>query len=286
MAEDRAESRTSDKAKSRTAGRATSRTADRAKDKTEARAEGRAEGRTAGRAKDKTEARAEGMTEAKAEGWTEARAESRTSDRAKSRTEAEIEGKPEARAAGRAESRTDRRVRRTKALLLQGLMQLMETKDIKDISVKELSDLADINRGTFYLHYNDVYDMLAQIEDELFVEFHDIIDRTLDPDSHSPRTTLFEVFSFLERHMEVVRVMMGPHGDLSFVNRLKDLVKTRLDGILAARRAAEYGCYLESFTVSGCIGVIETWLAQPAPPSPAVMADICGTILERGFQAS
>ena len=54
-----------------------------------------------------------------------------------------------------ADAKTDRRVRRTKALLLQGLMQLMETKDVKDISVKELSDQADINRGTFYLHYSD-----------------------------------------------------------------------------------------------------------------------------------
>ena len=58
---------------------------------------------------------------------------------------------------------TDRRIRRTRALLRQGLIQLMETKDIKDISVKELSDLADINRGTFYLHYNDIYDMLGKM---------------------------------------------------------------------------------------------------------------------------
>ena len=53
----------------------------------------------------------------------------------------------------------DRRIRRTRTLLRQGLIQLMATKDIKDISVKELSDLADINRGTFYLHYNDIFDM-------------------------------------------------------------------------------------------------------------------------------
>ncbi len=39
-----------------------------------------------------------------------------------------------------AQEKMDRRVRRTKALLLQGLIQLMEEKDIKDISVKELSD--------------------------------------------------------------------------------------------------------------------------------------------------
>lgn len=67
-----------------------------------------------------------------------------------------------------AQEKMDRRVRRTKTLLLQGLIQLMDEKDVKDISVKELSDLADINRGTFYLHYSDVYDMLGQIEESLF----------------------------------------------------------------------------------------------------------------------
>lgn len=201
------------------------------------------------------------------------------------KTPAENPGRQERQRNHMADKKTDRRVRRTKALLLQGLMELMETKDIKDISVKELSDLADINRGTFYLHYGDVYDMLAQTEDELFVEFYEIIDRTLTPDGavHSPRTTLFEVFSFLERHRVVARAMMGPHGDLAFVNRLKDLVKGRLNSILAARRAGPDSRYMESFAVSGCIGVIESWLTQPEPPDPKTMADICGGILESGF---
>ena len=184
-----------------------------------------------------------------------------------------------------ANGRTDRRVRKTKALLLRGLIQLMETKDVQDISVKELSDLVDINRGTFYLHYSDVHDMLRQIEDELFVEFQGIIDRTLTPDSaiHSPQTTLSEVFVFLERHREAARVMMGPHGDLAFLNRLKDLVQERLDSILASKLASGDGCYLEAFIVSGCVGVIETWLNHPDPPAPDVMAAICGNLLEKGF---
>ena len=177
-----------------------------------------------------------------------------------------------------ANDRTDRRVRKTKALLLRGLIQLMETKDVQNISVKELSDLADINRGTFYLHYSDVHDMLRQIEDELFVEFQRIIDRTLTPDSaiHSLQTTLSEVFVFLERHREMARVMMGPHGDLAFLNRLKDLVQERLDSILASKLASGDSCYLEAFIVSGCVGVIETWLSQPDAPSPEAMRESAG----------
>ena len=41
----------------------------------------------------------------------------------------------------------DRRVRKTRALLLQGLVKMLETHDIQDISVKELTELVDINRS-------------------------------------------------------------------------------------------------------------------------------------------
>ena len=77
--------------------------------------------------------------------------------------------------------------------------------------------------------------------------------------------------------------MISPHGDLAFVNRLKNLVQKRLDSILASKLASGDGCYLEAFAVSGCIGVIETWLAQPMPPTPDIMAVICGNMLENGF---
>ena len=167
-------------------------------------------------------------------------------------------------------TRPDRRVRKTKALLQQGLIRLMREKDVKDISVKELSDLADINRGTFYLHYSDIYDMLAQLEDQLFQEFHAILDRTLNPESGvlSHGTAIREIFSFLERHKDLAQVMMSSHGDLAFVNRMKNLVKDRIYGILASTQAARSYPYIESFMVSGYTGVIEAWLNCPRPPHP------------------
>ncbi len=53
----------------------------------------------------------------------------------------------------------DRRKRKTKALLRQTLTRLLLEKDLKDITISELTELADINRGTFYLHYRDIYDL-------------------------------------------------------------------------------------------------------------------------------
>ena len=54
------------------------------------------------------------------------------------------------------ENLADRRVRKTRALLRQGLIGLMREKSVQDITVKELCEACDINRGTFYLHYTDV----------------------------------------------------------------------------------------------------------------------------------
>ena len=71
-------------------------------------------------------------------------------------------------------TKVDRRVRKTKALLLKGLTELMEQKDVNHISVRELTDLVDLNRGTFYLHYRDIFDMVNQVEDELFQEFDNL----------------------------------------------------------------------------------------------------------------
>ena len=63
-------------------------------------------------------------------------------------------------------AKVDRRVRKTKAQLREGLAHLMLEKSIKEITVKELVDKVDINRSTFYLHYSDIYQMLQKIEEE------------------------------------------------------------------------------------------------------------------------
>lgn len=186
-----------------------------------------------------------------------------------------------------AAEKMDRRVRKTRALLLQGLIQLMGEKDIKDISVKELSDLADINRGTFYLHYSDIYDMVDKIEDELFVEFNSILDRDLTATRQilSPQPILLDIFTFLERHRNLAEVMIGPHGDLAFVNRLKSLVEERLWHLTKQEQPSPNYGYNYAFIVSGYIGVIELWLNHSDPRSPEEMAAICSGLFHSGLFA-
>ena len=73
------------------------------------------------------------------------------------------------------EKKIDRRVRKTKQQLQDGFIQLRKKKDLKDITVKELCELTDLNRGTFYLHYKDIYDLSEQLESSLFISLQDVL---------------------------------------------------------------------------------------------------------------
>lgn len=67
--------------------------------------------------------------------------------------------------------KTDARVRYTQKLLKESLLKLLKKKPINKITVKEVCELAELNRATFYTHYSDCFALLESIEDELVEAF-------------------------------------------------------------------------------------------------------------------
>ncbi|MFE4706949.1 TetR/AcrR family transcriptional regulator [Peribacillus simplex] len=66
----------------------------------------------------------------------------------------------------------DLRVKRTRKLLSQALLSLIEHHSFNSISVKEICEEAMVHRATFYTHFNDKYDLLAYSLKEIAEEFH------------------------------------------------------------------------------------------------------------------
>lgn len=61
----------------------------------------------------------------------------------------------------------DLRVVVTKKIIRSTLLELLEEKDISLISIKELTETAGINRGTFYKHYNHVVDVASEMINDI-----------------------------------------------------------------------------------------------------------------------
>lgn len=62
----------------------------------------------------------------------------------------------------------DLRVKKTKNSIINAFLQLRAKKPLERITIKELADLAEINKATFYLHYKDIYDLSEHLENDLF----------------------------------------------------------------------------------------------------------------------
>ncbi|MGM9662355.1 MAG: TetR/AcrR family transcriptional regulator [Oscillospiraceae bacterium] len=65
---------------------------------------------------------------------------------------------------------SDLRTKRTRANIQSAFLALRAKKPLEKITVKELAELAHINKATFYLHYRDIYDLSDQVEDEILEE--------------------------------------------------------------------------------------------------------------------
>lgn len=187
------------------------------------------------------------------------------------------------------EKKLDRRIRKTKRQLRQGLAKLMLEKSINEITVKELTDLVDINRGTFYLHYRDIYDMVHQIEMEIMTEFQALLDGHAEDRLQETLLPLFTaIYTYLAENADLCAVFLGENGDIAFVEKLKELVRDKCFRSWSIQYSGtdprKFECFY-AFVVSGHIGLIQNWLATGMQESPAEMAALAEDIVLHGPKA-
>ena len=181
----------------------------------------------------------------------------------------------------------DRRVRKTRTMLRLCLARLLKKKKIQEISVKEISEMADINRGTFYLHYRDVYDLLASIEDDMFRQFNGILERNTPSGeiTERPSRLILELFSFIRENADLAQILMGPNGDIQFLNQLREVVKDRImipwAKTLHIGNEKDYQ-YWYAFITDGCLGLIKAWLENGTDLSPEEVADLAEKFITSG----
>ena len=175
----------------------------------------------------------------------------------------------------------NRSVRHTKRRLREGLLRLMQDKPINEISVKELTELVDVNRGTFYFHYPDIYALLRDMEEDFFRQFS----RTLadvPPSEQMAYDYLRAIFATLGENRDFCRIMLGPHGDMQFVERIKLLVDERCSGFWhsAARETDEelFELY-NAFIIHGCIGMLRKWLEGQVSGTPEEISRLAAAVI-------
>lgn len=181
----------------------------------------------------------------------------------------------------------DRRVRKTRRQLRECLITLLKEKKVQDITVRELTDMADLNRGTFYLHYKDVFDLLEKTEAELQEDFNQLVCKHDAVDLKQRPSVIFnEIYSLVYDNADLIEILLGENGDLNFVNRLKQLIREKClkdwMEVFRSGNAAAFDAFF-SFIVSGCIGLVQYWLQTGLQETPEQMAKLTEHIITKGI---
>ncbi len=174
-----------------------------------------------------------------------------------------------------AAQKEDRRIRRTKRLLRHALAELMNEKEFKDITVKEITDRADLNRGTFYFHYTDTYDLREKIEQELVHDFAQVIaSYSPTPEDYSARDMLEQAAGYIRENHFLIRTLFQSGGLQDKFMQVIEQTIEKIQKELHDDVDEEQRRYRCRYCSCGIIGCMNMWLQEDGVSAEALIDNL------------
>lgn len=174
-----------------------------------------------------------------------------------------------------------RRVRMTKLLLRQSLIELMREKSIHDITIKEICEGADINRSTFYRHYDTQFDLCDEILEDI-TENISKIHQSCAGENYSTQGFLTEILKYIEQNRDTFLVLLSGNSSVSIGETFNRFTNRFID----PGNTSEFKIYIVQFIAAGMTSFIWTWLSQENRRSAEEVALVISSVVTHGIRRS
>ena len=161
------------------------------------------------------------------------------------------------------EKETDRRTLKTRKAIRDALSQLLTEKELHKVTVQEITEIADINRGTFYKHYLDIYDLYDKTENDILVDLGLMVLELQD----LPTDEFFaHLINYIDENRTLFTMVFCPNT----TGKLLQKFSKCLDGLFRQVEAEKSKADLMDLTLSyrtfyrsqGCLAVIAKWVNE------------------------
>jgi AcrR family transcriptional regulator len=169
--------------------------------------------------------------------------------------------------------KNDRRVIYTKTILTQTLIKLLLIKPFDKVSIAELCKETGITRATFYAHYNSIFELLNEIQNDFMDDVKsDVI--ALINSSQSHNVQIIDLMTKVYHKKDLCKVFFM-HGEIDFHEKIVNLTKESLIKTWYTKYNVKNLEFLNKgseYLIAGCVGLIRTWLSNDCKESPEEIA--------------
>lgn len=168
----------------------------------------------------------------------------------------------------------DRRVKRTRRILRESLFSLLEQKTKDEITVRELTELADVNRSTFYFYYKDIDDMILQIQDEIYEIFDAEVIAPAGEFSEEQDFSAYvaRFLRFCLDHSEICKFVIGNDPNNNLTHKVKSALLEHVPDTKKVFPVNDPKCYLTTYAVSAIWEIVIEWMYDGMVIPPEEMA--------------
>lgn len=170
----------------------------------------------------------------------------------------------------------------TKQNIMDAFWSLYCERRIEKITVRDLTNKAGYNRGTFYEYFSDVYDVLEQIENTLIPSLDELPPVSTPAGSFGmPLSTFFDLY---KQNSKYYSVLLGECGDPAFACKLKNSIKPVIMQFFDNNPSVDKKelDYILEYTLSAMIGIMSYWFSQPEPLSNEKLHELIYRLMEQG----
>lgn len=186
--------------------------------------------------------------------------------------------------------------KKSQRYIQKAFLKLLEEKNFEDISVKDITDAAELSRGTFYLYYDSKYDLAEEIEEQLFSGFSAIMERirregrlayygSIEDNRVNPH--FIEYFQYIREHFYEFKILFSPRYISGFTSRFsRIIVKNRFVtlkcwssvSVESIQQLPAHRIYREELLSSLYISLFSTWVNRDMDLPEEEMARMLGQL--------
>lgn len=170
----------------------------------------------------------------------------------------------------------------TKKEIRKAFIDLLNSKGFENLTVSDIARISEINRGTFYLHYVDKYDLMEKLEMDVIYDLKQLMVSDTDTSAVNldspldlvPYSQIVKALYYIKNDFDFISAISGKGGDHNFPTLVKDVLREtvqanieQVDSLHFSKKGISEDYAIE-ILLSGIIAIIMLWIRKGGIESP------------------